>query len=214
MSHELPCQGEHGANVVYEGSHLPRVAKETTTWEIYNNEARKIDNEMVKDWTATLNFLLLFVSHSFTGIATSNVEQAAIFAAVLTAFIIESKKLLEPDYSEAMYQVMLFQMANSANGTYPPYQQPRFEPNATEISINCLFFGSLSISLVAALASVISLQWVADFDALITRGGSSPQDRAKRRQFRFAGVQNWKMGEIIAALPLLLYSSVVLFFAG
>lgn len=113
-----------------------------------------------------------------------------------------------------MYMAMLFHMDNLANGNHTLYPRSNFEPDATAISINCLFFGSLSASLVAALASVIALQWVADFDALITRGGSSPQDRAKRRQFRFAGVQKWKMGEIIAALPLILYFSVVLFFAG
>jgi hypothetical protein len=31
-------------------------------WDVYNNEAIKVDTELVKDWTASLNFLLLFVS--------------------------------------------------------------------------------------------------------------------------------------------------------
>lgn len=190
---------EPGTNVIFEGDGLPRLVKETTTWDIYNNEARKVDNELVKDWTATLNFLLLF---------------AAIFAAVLTAFIIESKRLLEPDYSEAMYEAVVFYMGNVANGTIKPYSRAEFAPSFTAVSINCLFFGSLCASLVAALASVVALQWVADFDALVTRGGSSPQDRAKRRQFRFTGVKNWQMGEIIAALPLFIYFSVGLFFLG
>jgi hypothetical protein len=60
----------------------------------------------------------------------------------------------------------------------------------------------------------MALQWVTDYDLAMTRGGSSPEDHAKRRQFRFAGVIKWKMGEIIASLPLLLYSSVALFAAG
>ncbi|KIM22651.1 hypothetical protein M408DRAFT_322715, partial [Serendipita vermifera MAFF 305830] len=89
-----------------------------------------------------------------------------------------------------------------------------FSPSPVAVSINCLLFASLVASLAAALASVVALQWVADYDAAITRGGSSPDDRAKRRHFRFAGVVGWKMSEIIASLPLLLYSSVLLFFAG
>lgn len=113
-----------------------------------------------------------------------------------------------------MVEVMVFYTNNAANGTQRFYTIPEFQPSATAISINCLFFASLSVSLVAALASVVSLQWVADYDAVITRGGSSPEDRAKRRQFRYAGVITWKMGEIIAALPLLLYCSVLLFFIG
>jgi len=113
-----------------------------------------------------------------------------------------------------MLDVMIFITSNLANGTYIPYQRPDFEVPPSAITVNCLFFASLSISLVAALASVVALQWVADYDAAITRGGSSPEDRAKRRQFRYAGVVRWKMSEIIASLPLLLYFSVFLFFSG
>jgi hypothetical protein len=109
---------------------------------------------------------------------------------------------------------MIFYANNVARGSNDVYTSPTFSPANSAVSINCLLFGSLAASLIAALASVVSLQWVADYDAAITRGGSSPQDRAKRRQFRFAGVVMWKMGGIIAALPLLLYFSVVLFFVG
>ncbi|KIM30728.1 hypothetical protein M408DRAFT_65566, partial [Serendipita vermifera MAFF 305830] len=156
---------------------IPALAKEYSGWDVYNNEAKKIDFELVKDWTSSLNFLLLF---------------AAIFAAVLTSFVIESKKHLEQD----------------------PTSPVEFQPQFTDIIVNCLFYASLSASLIAALASVVALQWVADYDAAITRGGSSPEDRAKRRQFRYAGVVTWRMNEIISALPLILYFSVILFFVG
>jgi hypothetical protein len=132
----------------------------------------------------------------------------------LTAFIIESKKMLELDPTTTMVDVMIFYTNNIANGTHMPYTPTEFEPDTSAIVVNCLFFASLSASLFAALASVVALQWMADYDAAITRGGSSPEDRAKRRQFRYAGVISWKMSEIIAALPLLLYFSVILFFAG
>jgi Family of unknown function (DUF6535) len=35
---------------------------EHTAWDVYNNEARKVDTEFVKDWRENLNSLLLFVS--------------------------------------------------------------------------------------------------------------------------------------------------------
>jgi hypothetical protein len=38
------------------------MVKKSTVWDIYNNEAREVDNELVKDWTASLNLLLVFVS--------------------------------------------------------------------------------------------------------------------------------------------------------
>jgi len=124
--------------------------------------------------------------------------------------------MLEQDSSEAMLNVMIFLTNNLANGSHntAAYSPPNFEPTSLAITINCLFFASLNASLVAALASVVALQWVADYDAAIARGGSSPEDRAKRRQFRYSGVLSWKMNEIIAALPILLYFSVILFFAG
>jgi hypothetical protein len=122
--------------------------------------------------------------------------------------------MLELDPTTIIMDVMIFYTNSVANGTHAPYTQSNFQPESYAVKVNCLFFASLSTSLVAALASVVALQWVADYDAAITRGGSSPEDRAKRRQFRHAGVVWWKMGEIIAALPLLLYCSVILFFGG
>lgn len=113
-----------------------------------------------------------------------------------------------------MADVMIFYTNSIANGTHTPYTPANFHADPTDVIVNCLFYASLSASLVAALASVVALQWVANYDAVITRGGSSPKDRAKRRQFRYAGVISWRMSEIIATLPLLLYLSVILFFAG
>jgi hypothetical protein len=49
-------------NIGIERDHIPGIIKEFTAWDVYNNEARKVDNELVKDWTSSLNSLLLFVS--------------------------------------------------------------------------------------------------------------------------------------------------------
>ncbi|PVG04025.1 hypothetical protein CPB86DRAFT_771886 [Serendipita vermifera] len=172
---------------------------ESSIWEVYINEAVVIDNELVKDWTSSLNFLLVF---------------AAIFSSVLSAFIIESKQMLEQDPTAIMVDALIFFINNTANGTHTPYSPASFSPPPFAVSVNCLFFASLSASIVAALASVVALQWVAEYDAAVSRSGSSPEDRVKRRQFRYGGMEEWKMGEIIAALPVLLYCSLVLFFAG
>jgi len=37
---------------------------EYTVWDVYNNEARKVDTELVNDWKESLNSLLLFVSNA------------------------------------------------------------------------------------------------------------------------------------------------------
>jgi hypothetical protein len=45
-----------------EGGRLPGMTKEYSAWDVYNNEARKVDTELVNDWRDSLNSLLLFVS--------------------------------------------------------------------------------------------------------------------------------------------------------
>jgi hypothetical protein len=88
---------ETGAGVAGEGGRLLGMTKEYSAWDVYNNEARKVDTELVNDWRDSLNSLLLFVSILLPELElTLRFTQAAIFAAVLTAFIIESKKVRAP----------------------------------------------------------------------------------------------------------------------
>lgn len=122
--------------------------------------------------------------------------------------------MLQQDSTDVIANVLIFYTNNLANGTHTYYTPPEFKPSNSAISVNCLLFASLSASIIAALASVIALQWVGEYDAAITRSGASPEDRVKRRQYRYGGVVKWKMSEIVAALPILLYCSVGLFFAG
>ncbi|PVF98201.1 hypothetical protein CPB86DRAFT_383209 [Serendipita vermifera] len=172
---------------------------ESSIWEVYINESIVVDNELVKDWTSSLNFLLVF---------------AAIFSSVLSAFIMESNGMLEQNPADVMVDALIFFINNTANGTHTPYSRASFSPAPYAVSVNYLFFASLSASIVAALASVVSLQWVAEYDAAVSRSGSSPEDRMKRREFRYRGMEKWKMQEIIATLPVLLYCSLFLFFVG
>jgi len=48
---------------ISEGEQPPvGIPKEYSGWDVYNNEARKVDMELVNDWRDSLNSLLLFVS--------------------------------------------------------------------------------------------------------------------------------------------------------
>jgi Family of unknown function (DUF6535) len=53
---------EMATGFVGEGGRLPGMTKEYSAWDVYNNEARKVDTELVNDWRDSLNSLLLFVS--------------------------------------------------------------------------------------------------------------------------------------------------------
>ncbi|KAG8829221.1 hypothetical protein FRC17_006969 [Serendipita sp. 399] len=171
---------------------------ETSIWDVYNNKTWLIDQEMIKDWTSSLNFLLVF---------------AAIFAAVLTAFITESKKLLQEDPQEVLVSAMITFMAQQANGTFKPFERPAFIAPRYAVVTNGFLFSAICSSLLAALASVFALQWIGQYDAELVQALSA-KDRALLRHFRYMGVEKWKMAQTIALLPVLLYLSLLLFLCG
>lgn len=138
--------------------------------------------------------------------------QAAIFAAVLIAIIVESMKLLKEDPQDSTATILLHISAQLANNTTPAYESIPFTAPSYAVVVNALFFASLCFNLIAALAGVIALQWVNEYDARLV--ASNPQKRALTRHFRYLGVERWQMGGFISMLPLLIHTSVFLFFAG
>ena len=54
-----------GADIPRDAERLYGVPREMTGWDVYNNEAKKVDTELVNDWRESLNSLLLFVSFCF-----------------------------------------------------------------------------------------------------------------------------------------------------
>jgi hypothetical protein len=52
---------EMETGAVGESRWLPGMTREYSGWDVYNNEAKKVDMELVNDWRESLNSLLLFV---------------------------------------------------------------------------------------------------------------------------------------------------------
>jgi hypothetical protein len=61
---EKPSEAvELDLSMATEGESIPGILpKEFSGWDVYNNEAKKVDNELINDWRDSLNFLLVFVS--------------------------------------------------------------------------------------------------------------------------------------------------------
>ena len=75
-----------------------------------------------------------------------------------------------------------------------------------------LWFLSLSISLIAALFAILVQQWLQAYP--VHGGVFSARDGACLRMFRFQALSNWKVPDVIAVLPVLLQSALVLFLVG
>ena len=95
----------------------------------------------------------------------------------------------------------------------PPPPYPPFNPAASDIRINALWFMALGFSLSAALLAILVQQWVRDYMHVFQRY-NDPLKSARIRQYLYEGSERWCMPSAAEAVPGLLHVSLFLFFAG
>ena len=101
-------------------------------------------------------------------------------------------------------------MRNSSLG---PYVAPKFSPPEHIVIVNALFYASLGVMILAAFIAMLIKSWVREFDRGL-RAMSIPEQRAKTREFRYLGMERWKLPEMVGILPLLIQISLLLFAIG
>ncbi|KIM27231.1 hypothetical protein M408DRAFT_38109, partial [Serendipita vermifera MAFF 305830] len=106
-------------------------------WARYLEETEIEDKELTDIWNNSLDSLLVF---------------AGLFAAILTAFLIESSKDLKEDPQEHLLKQILNTLRNVSDTS-------SFEPETSSLQINALWFTSLVISLISALGGVLAKGW-------------------------------------------------------
>lgn len=184
------------------------MGRDARIWKVYANQAPKQDEEMLRAWNQSLDTLLIFV-RSFRAVSQNTYKtltQAGLFSAVSTAFIIESYKTMQPDFTELTFLAI----RALANGTQTPALPP-FVVSITARAVNCLWISSLLTSLLAALVGILAKQWLASWTV---SGGDDLREWSKQRQYRYDALHKWQVPEIIAFLPALLHASLLLFCAG
>lgn len=146
-------------------------------------------------------------------------RQAGLFSAVVTAFVIESYQQLSQDPTDLnnwLLQQLLIETHNAnnqnpaaRNNTLPPL--PAFSPSGTDIRVNVVWFMSLALSLATVLIGILCTQWIREYER---DPPLDPKEAIALRQLRYEGLIAWKVPKILSILPVLLHSSLVLFFAG
>ncbi|KAJ7171388.1 hypothetical protein C8R46DRAFT_836006, partial [Mycena filopes] len=88
-----------------------------------------------------------------------------------------------------------------------------FTPSTSALVCNTLWFLSLGLSLTCALVATLLEQWARDF---IHRSEihSAPLIRARIFSFLYYGLKRFSMHTVVEIIPLLLHTSLFLFFAG
>ncbi|KAI0290714.1 hypothetical protein BC826DRAFT_912919, partial [Russula brevipes] len=178
----------------------------STLFSLYLSHAEKYDIDQTDGWKAGADGILVF-----TG----------LFAAAIATFVIDSYKSLLPD-SAGNTVILLTQISQqldslSKNGTHAPIEasflQSRFEPPASAILVNVLWFLSLVISLFCALLATLQHRWARRYLRL-THPHFAIHKRARIRSFFAEGVDRFRVAIVVEAIPALLHVSVFLFLAG
>ncbi|KAG9082621.1 hypothetical protein FRC06_004920, partial [Ceratobasidium sp. 370] len=178
------------------------LAPDAGIWQLYVDEAKEHDNELVESKNKNLDMMLLF---------------ATLFSAILTAFILDSKKLLQQDQADVMIMILLT-LAQSQQRieqgvplVLPLVECPSFSAPLTARWVNGLWFTALALSLAAGLVAMLAKEWLTAFVASRPR---PPRSYALTHQARLMGLKKWRTFHIIDLLPLVLHLSLLLFCLG
>ncbi|KAF5348446.1 hypothetical protein D9757_012779 [Collybiopsis confluens] len=174
---------------------------EARVWWVYNDEAKAFDDDMVGELGDSLDILMVI-----TG----------LFSAVVSTFVTQTYQAFSPDYTQlsASYLADVIILLRNANGTLPDIpsaDMSMFSPSFNDLWVNGLWFTSLTISLSVALLAVLAKQWLRQYASIVT---GTPRERTFIPQFRFDGLEKWRVQSIIGILPVLLHISLILFLIG
>ncbi|KAG8694358.1 hypothetical protein FRC08_008544 [Ceratobasidium sp. 394] len=178
------------------------LAPDAGIWQLYVDEAKEHDNELVESKNKNLDVMLLF---------------ATLFSAILTAFIIESVKLLRQDQAEVAIAIgltiakSLQPIEQGVPQVQSPIERPPFSAPLTARWISGLWFTALSLSLAAGVVAMLAKEWLTAFVASRPR---PPRSYALTHQARLKGLKKWRTFHIIDLLPSMLHLSLLLFSLG
>jgi len=114
---------------------------------------------------------------------------------------------------DIIQDVLIYQTQMMRNSSLGPYVPAEFSPPDHIVVVNALFYASLGVMILAAFIAMLIKSWVHEFDRGL-RAISLPEQRAKTREFRYLGMERWKLPEMVAILPSLIQISLLLFAIG
>ncbi|PBK78433.1 hypothetical protein ARMSODRAFT_1011012 [Armillaria solidipes] len=189
-----------------EDAYCEELGSLARVFRTYIDERAIYDANMVEESRDGVDVLLVF---------------AGLFSAVVTTFVAQTSQSLQADYTE-MSANLLFEMINiqraiasgaSLDTVTPSPLNPNvtFIASTTSVWVNGLWFTSLALSLTTALVSVLVKQWLHHYMALPS---GTPREQSLLRQFRYGGLQKWRVLVIIGLLPVLMHTALAIFFVG
>ncbi|KAH8987105.1 hypothetical protein EDB86DRAFT_2198725 [Lactarius hatsudake] len=193
-------RGESGDNAKTQTSAENYWDPSDELWSMYLTEAMKEDGQMTQNWTEDTGGVLVF-----TG----------LFSAIVAAFITESYKKLSPDSGDQMVKLLTQLVDISAGAPVVVQNSPPFRAPVSIVRVNVMWFLSLILSLSCALLATLIQEWARRYLTYAHwQHRRAPRRQARIRAHMFEGVENFRLSQAVEAIPLLLHTSVFLFFAG
>jgi hypothetical protein len=207
-----------------EDDYMEEMSDNARVWRVYNDEADRIDAEMVDGWRSTLDTPLIFVRSPDFGPFPRKINQfnqAGLFSAVIATFVTQATQNLQPNFSEItaslLTELVSIQRTAAINGDLSAVSLSNmthdtpFTPARRDVILNGIWFVSLGLTLTTALLTGLVKQWLHFYIADVS---GSAKERACTRQFRFMGLAAWGVPPIIEFLPVIMNASLLLFFVG
>lgn len=137
---------------------------------------RDFDEDKIRDTKEDIDTLLVFVCFFFFSDTPQLIDdyflihKAGLFFAVLSAFVIESYQLLQPN-TESQMLSFLHRIATQGytfnagflNVTSPSQDPPLFAAPEWALWVNGLWFASLIVSLATASFSMLVKSWLREY---------------------------------------------------
>ncbi|KAI9431884.1 hypothetical protein H4582DRAFT_1212164 [Lactarius indigo] len=193
-----PNSGGRATNNSLDGPSRPEARSErrdfddgaNALWSLYNKEAQTHDEAVLQGISADMNGVPTF---------------AGLFAAVLTSFLVDSLKNLQPDpaqqsvYYQQQSVAMLAQISQQIASiapqvsvpSTPPPPYPVFHPSNSDLAVNTVWVIGLIHSLGAALLAIFVQLWVRSYMGVFERY-DHPLKRSRLRQLFFDDTRSMK----------------------
>ncbi|KAI0666957.1 hypothetical protein C8Q78DRAFT_1106524, partial [Trametes maxima] len=201
------CPGQCSVYPPYRRRQGLHTAEERTrAWAESANIVRMRSDEIVRRWNAEIDTLLVY---------------AGLFSAILTAFTVESYRLLQPSSQDPtvmllreIYDGLHFNATSRGLATVNISSQlDDLELiDTSSICFNTFWFSSLVLSLFSAAVGIMVKQWLNEFSEGL--GSAASRHIARTRQYRFNGLVRWRVKDIVTIIPIMLQLALFLFIGG
>lgn len=141
--------------------------------------------------------------------------QAGLFAAVVTAFLIETYKALSPDTGVQNVALVSESVSPENTTSTSDATTQQFHAPAWAITVNALWFYGLAISLICGLLITLVQDWTKDFLRAKHRPvGETIKQHSLEHMQVYMGVQRYGLESVAWVVVGLMHSAVITFLVG